>query len=361
MRVPSLPRTLVRLLSCGLAALVPLLASATDSRGELDAAHFEGLSRSTYQLENFSERYRATLEIADQDDVFRPGIISVYDKQGGQALLQVRSEELVLDQQTGSEEVRVNIHELPYGEQSVLVYQDFNLDGIKDLALMDGQFSCYHGPSYQVFLGTADGFRHSESFTRLAQEYCGLFSVDEKAREINTFTKDGCCWHESSTFVLEKGEPVFKVRASVGQNDPSGLIVETLEENRGGKRVNSVHRYWNAQDPPEVLLAFRLAPSGKRIILFKSPNDGRPAYVALDQRDEAVLLYPDEEGEGIEADARQVRFSRGDTIWRILADEQGRLLKMQVEVKGKVTDLKLMPGGVEGSLEKVAAAMAEAG
>jgi len=355
-RAPTFPRTLVRLLACGLAALAPLSSFATETFGEIDTAHFQGLPRVTYPLENFSERYRATLEIADQDDVFRPGIISVHDKQGGPALIQVSAEELVLDLQTGSEEVRTNIHELPYGEQSVLVYQDFNLDGIKDLALMDGQFSCYHGPSYQVFLGTADGFRHSAAFTELAQQYCGLFSVDEQAREINVFTKDGCCWHESSTYGLENGEPVLKRRAATGQNDPSGLVVETLSENRDGKLVSSTRRYWNADDSPEVLLSFRLAPAGKRIVLFKSPNDDKPAYVALDKSDEAVLLYPENPGERIDYDAasRQLSFVRGDTTYRILGDGAGQPTKMQVEVRGKVTDLKLLPGGAEGSLEQVA-------
>ncbi len=350
MRVPTF-----RLLACAFAALLPLSASATDSRGELDSAHFQSLPRSTYPLENFSERYRATLEISDQDEVFRPGIIRVYDKQGDVPLIEVSSEELVLDQQTGSEEVRANVHELPYGEQSVLVYQDFNLDGIKDLALMDGQFSCYHGPSYQVFLGTAEGFRHSASFTELAQDYCGLFAVDEKTREISTFTKDGCCWHEFSSYTLENGEPLLKTRTTVGHNDPSGLIVETLAENRAGKLVSSTRRYWNVEHPPEVLLSFRLAPAGKRIVLFKSPNDDKPAYVALDKSDEAVLLYPENDGERIDYDAvaRQLRFVRGDTTYRILGDAQGKPLKMQVEARGKVTDLKLLPGGVEGSLDAV--------
>jgi len=360
-RVLPLPRTLVRLLFCGFSAFMPLFAGATDVRGELDTAHFQGLSRSTYQLEQFSERYRATLEISDADDVFLPGIISVYAKDGGPALVQVRSEELVLNKQNGSEEVRVNVHELPYGEQSVLVYQDFNLDGIKDLALMDGQFSCYHGPSYQVFLGTADGFRHSESFTRLAQDYCGLFSVDEKTREIDVFTKDGCCWHESSIFSLENGEPILNRRASFGQNFSTGLVVESIEERRDGKMVASVHRYWNNDDPPEVLLSFRLAPSGKKVVLFKTPDEDRLAYVALGKEDEAVLFYPEKEGEGFQREGQGLSFVRGDTTYRILADEQGRLLKMQVEVKGKVTDLKLMPDGVEGSLDKVVAALVEAG
>ncbi|MHA6194520.1 XAC2610-related protein [Pseudomonas wadenswilerensis] len=350
MRVPFF-----RLLAFAIAALLPLSASAVERFGELDNAHFQGLPRTTYPLENFSERYRATLEISDQDEVFRPGILRVYAKQGDVPLIEVSSEELVLDQQTGSEEVRANIHELPYGEQSVLVYQDFNLDGIKDLALMDGQFSCYHGPSYQVFLGTAEGFRHSASFTELAQNYCGLFAVDEKTREISAFTKDGCCWHEFSSYTLENGEPMLKTRTTVAHNDPSGLIVETLAENRAGTLVNSTRRYWNVENPPEVLLSFRLAPAGKRIVLFKSPNDEKPAYVALDKSDEAVLLYPEKDGERIDYDAatRQLRFIRGDTTYRILGDAQGKPVKMQVEARGKVTDLKLQPGGVEGSLDAV--------
>lgn len=356
MRASPFPRTLVRLLACGLAAFASLSAFATETFGELDSAHFQSLPRATYPLENFSERYRATLEISDQDEVFRPGIISVYDKHSGATLIQVRSEELVLDQQTGSEEVRANVHELPYGEQSVLIHQDFNLDGIKDLALMDGQFSCYHGPSYQVFLGSADGFRHSAAFTELAQNYCGLFEVDEKTREISVFTKDGCCWHEFSTYALENGEPVLRTRSAIGHNDPSGLVVETLGENRDGKLVSSTRRYWNTEDPPTVLLAFRLAPAGKRIILFESPNDAKPAYVALDKSDEAVLLYPEKDGERIVYDAasRQLSFARGDTTYRILGDGEGKPTKMQVEVRGKVTDLKLLPGEVEGSLDQVA-------
>lgn len=355
MRASSIPRTLVRLLACGVAALLPLSAIASERYGELDSAHFQSLPRSTYPLENFSERYRATLEISDRDEVFRPGIISVYDKQGDVPLIQVSSEELVLDKPTGSEEVRTNIHELPYGEQSVLIYQDFNLDGIKDLAVMDGQFSCYHGPSYQVFLGSAEGFRHSASFTELAQNYCGLFSVDEEAREISVFTKSGCCWHEFSTYTLENGEPLLKTRTTVSNMDPSGLVAETLAENRAGKLVSSTRRYWSTESEPEVLLSFRLAPAGKRIVLFKRPSDDKPAYVALDKSDEAVLLYPEQEGEHLTYDAASHRLSfvRGDTTYRILGDAAGKPTKMQVEVRGKVTDLKLQPGDVEGSLDAV--------
>ncbi|GAO96405.1 hypothetical protein PSA5_26825 [Pseudomonas syringae pv. actinidiae] len=49
-------------------------------------------------------------------------------------MIRVQSDELVLGTDPKTGEVKTNVHELPYGEQSVLIYQDFNFDGIKDLA-----------------------------------------------------------------------------------------------------------------------------------------------------------------------------------------------------------------------------------
>lgn len=64
-----------------------------------------------------------------------------------------------------------------------MIYEDFNFDGKNDFAIMDGRFSCYGGPSFQVYLATANGFRHSPEFTRLAQEYCGMFEVNPKDKK----------------------------------------------------------------------------------------------------------------------------------------------------------------------------------
>lgn len=129
----------------------------------------EGDAFRTYRFQDFSERYEATLEILDTDDVFRPGVIRVFDRDDPQTpVIEIESEELVLD--LDGDEVRANVQELPYGEQSLILSGDFNFDGAEDLAVMDGQFSCYHGPSYQVYLETDEGLRHSEAFTRLGQE-----------------------------------------------------------------------------------------------------------------------------------------------------------------------------------------------
>lgn len=350
----------------GLAMLVGLLlpalacaAAAPDSYGEMDSAKFEGAAKSTYSLQKFSERYRATLEISDEDEVFRPGIISVYDKKSGAALIQVQSDELVLDTNPKTGEAKANVHELPYGEQSVLIYEDFNFDGIKDLAIMDGQNSCYHGPSFQVFLGTADGFEHSDSFTELAQSYCGMFGFDAKSRQLSTMTKDGCCMHEMATYSVHNGEPVIETQTVIDQTSQSGLIKETQSQNKNGQMIETTRTLWEDDEQRKVLLAFKLAPSGQRIVVFNSGISDTLYYAAVDGKNQVNLVYPETEDEHLDYDSAGhiLSFVRGDTTYRILGDAQGVVKSMQVVVRGKATELKLQPGSVEGTLSAVEAAL----
>ncbi|MGN2438029.1 XAC2610-related protein [Pseudomonas syringae] len=344
----------------GLASSTLASAAGTPATyGEMDAAGFAGATRDSYTLQDFSDRYRATLEISAKDDVFRPGVINVYDKASGNALIRVQSDELVLGTDPKTGEVKTNVHELPYGEQSVLIYQDFNFDGIKDLALMDGQNSCYHGPSYQVFLGTADGFRHSDSFTELAQSNCGLFSVDEKTRKVETMTKSGCCWHQMSTYGIHNGEPVLETQTVIEHTGGSGLPTETVGRNQNGKMTYTTRIVWEEDEVRETLLSFRLAPSGKRIVLFRSEFAEPVYYAAVDSKNLVGLVYPQAEGEQLKYDeaTHTLSFVRGDTTYRIVGDAQGAPTGMQVIVRGKTTELKLLAEPAEGSLNKVAEAI----
>ena len=361
-RIKACNRHFRRCLIALIALFLPSFAmagEAPETYGDMDTAAFDGLEKLTYNLQDFSDRYKATLEIGDQDDVFRPGIISVLDKKTGKTLMRVQSDELVLDTDAKSNEVTTNVHELPYGEQSVLIYEDFNFDGIKDLAVMDGQNSCYHGPSFQVFLGTSEGFAHSDSFTELAQNYCGMFSVDTKNRQLQTMTKDGCCMHEMATYSVEKGEPVMQTQTVVDQTGASGLIEETDSTNKDGKMVSTTRTVWSDDDERQILLAFQLAPSGKRVVLFKPGASDGVYYAAVDGQDNVGLVYPQTEGEQFSYDSTRhvLSFTRGDTTYRIMGDDQGTPTGMQVEIRGKMTDLKLQAGGRKGSLLKVAQAL----
>lgn len=218
-----------------------------------------------YDVGHFSDELRATITVEDSQEVFRPGSVSVYERKSGKRMLHVEASELAFDlEQYG--EVAPNVVELPYGRQSVVIYEDFDLDGRRDLAIMDGQSSCYHGPSFQIFVREGKGFKKSRAFTRLAQEeYCGMFQLDRAKKLISTMTKSGCCWHRFETYAVVQRAPVLL--ESVEDSLVGGSYLRRVTS---GRRASTEHFLL----PPEeslskVLLSFDLAgPRPRHVEVF---------------------------------------------------------------------------------------------
>ena len=100
---------------------------------------------------------------------------------------------------------------LGYDDQSVVNFDDFNFDGVEDVALNDGSYGGYGGPSYQIYIySTAKKlFVLSEPFTALVQDgNLGFMDIDYAKRMIYRSTKDGCCWHQKEGFKVIRGQPV---------------------------------------------------------------------------------------------------------------------------------------------------------
>jgi hypothetical protein len=178
----------------------------------------EESGQTTFIVEDFSDRYFGKVVLVDNETnsefVKGSGWIAVFDKETNQQLIKVENSQIFTTLHDGK--VKANIAELPYGEQSLIMYNDFNFDGKADFAIMDGYNSCYNGPSFEIYLATKNGFKYSEDFTRLAQEYCGMFEVDYDKKQIFTMTKSGCCWHEYSTFTVENNRlVVIEIREEV--------------------------------------------------------------------------------------------------------------------------------------------------
>ncbi len=245
-------------------------------------------SQATFIIDDFSKDYYGKLYISDTADVFSEGWIAVYNRKTKKQLIKINSEELTFTLREGK--VKSNIKELPYGEQSQLIYEDFNFDGRNDLALMDGQNSCYHGPSFQIYLATDNGFKHSAEFTRLAQEYCGMFSVDAQSKRINTMTKSGCCWHQFSEFIVENNKPVAVKILEEGLN-PNGIMWDYTEYNRiNGKMVEKYYSLLNIENEKDVIYYFEFS-NGKAMRLLKQ-ND-LLNYVFTDKGSKVELFYAD--------------------------------------------------------------------
>ncbi|PNS09338.1 XAC2610-related protein [Solilutibacter silvestris] len=255
-----------------------------------------GAQQRVVKIDDFSPDYRATIttDMKDAKEVFFPGTIEVFDKHSGKRLIEVNSPELAFEVKAGK--TAANVRQLPYGEQSVLIYDDFNFDGKKDLAIMDGQNSCYHGPSFQVYLATDHGFRASPDFTRLAQDYCGMFQSDPATRRIHVMTKDGCCSHLFEEYGVAAGLPVFL--QSRDETLVQGTLFEYMaitETHGAGKQARtrkSIELDVPDQEPAKsgngatvALLRFRLAKRSQReVMVIRDPEAKFVDYVLRDAK-----------------------------------------------------------------------------
>ena len=218
--------------------ILSLLALVVGSCGQTPKKQEESVNREhfteepfTFTVEDFSEDYVGIVYISDTAEVFSEGWVAIFEKKSKNQIIKVESEELAFTLHNGK--LLAGVKELPYGEQSLIMYEDYNFDGKKDFAIMDGQNSCYHGPSFQIYLATENGFEYSEDFTELAQVYCGMFDIDYNEKQISTMTKSGCCWHQYSTFVVENNRPVAIEIRQEGLH-PTGVMLDIVEQ----KRIN---------------------------------------------------------------------------------------------------------------------------
>lgn len=235
-------------------------------------------ARKTYPIGHFSDDYHATVTVEDTKDVFRPGAVSVFATKSGKRLIHIESDELAFEVRGGK--ASANIKQLPYGEQSVLIFDDFNFDGRKDLAIMDGQNSCYHGPSFQIFLATDRGFVRSDAFTDLAQNFCGMFEFNVAERRLSTMTKSGCCWHQFNTYKVVGSRPVLI------KSTEDGLLGTMFRYHKfviweNGKTTTDFTLEDNQEGEPSIL-SFPLKRGGKRVEVFMADASTLDYALVLD-------------------------------------------------------------------------------
>jgi hypothetical protein len=309
----------------------------------------------TYDVVKFSDRYYA--KATENDETFT-STIRIYDRKHPKNLI------ITMESEASFGEAEHNVHELPYGRHSGLIYEDFNFDGRKDLALMDGQFSCYNGPSYQVYLANEkSGFTHSAEFTRLAQDYCGFFSVDEKTKTISVMTKSGYAWHLYETYKVVRSNHLRRIYSltedgSFSQNFFGEIIIKG-----SGKNAKTTFRYTMKDDSTDPVFAFRLksAPH-KEIMLFLNYE---AEYALLNRKTNLVEYSYELAAKGImpaskkyrdrpiafDTEKNSVCFGIGDTSYTVI--DQPKRLGVLVKQGKRVTFLAGDPDTRFGDLTKI--------
>ncbi len=143
---------------------------------------------------DFSAQYRADVTVTHHPENNPEAILRVYRKD---------NHEMLIEQATilPDEDEQV-ILTLGGAGQGVLLYEDFDFDGIKDFAIMDNREECYHAPSYTVFVQEGNGFTKNQGLSQLSKNYCGFFQTDAKQQTIRMASKIGCCEHVLETYAL---------------------------------------------------------------------------------------------------------------------------------------------------------------
>lgn len=313
-----------------------------------------------YFINGFSDKYFGKLKIdaGYEQEVFKKGVISILNKSDSIEIIRIESDNLTFDlDEEGN--LKTNVQELPYGEQSIIISEDFNFDGLKDLAIMDGQNSCYNGPSFQIYLQKNE-LVHSPEFTRLAQEYCGMFQVNYETKTLSTMTKSGCCWHQFSEFAVVDDIPKLTLKIEEDAMDFPYITVTTIDWKNNEKKEIIEKTIDLEQDGIVEIISFELVKSKKRVILFNI-ND-RTLNYALIKRDSLVEFnYPIEtisNNHDFKIDNKETKliFNNGNTAYQIYENRKENKISsigVLVTLNGKEYDLKGDLTTLKGTLRNI--------
>ena len=156
-------------------------------------------------VEDFSEYYYCIITVLKTEEFSNAGKAEIYNKKNNKKLLSVKSS--TINWGLFSSKPDSN-NKIKYDEQDVIVYEDFNFDGIKDFAFLDGEYNKYCTPSYTVYLILNRKIVHSKGFTNLARYNLGMFDVDRKRKTLSVYNKSGCCYNEYKEYKVINNSPV---------------------------------------------------------------------------------------------------------------------------------------------------------
>lgn len=307
----------------------------------------------TYQIQDFSDDYYAIIKSTAEVDSETNSIVEIRDAKTKKILISQPADidiDYELDNSDAhqlGDKISANIVSLPYGESSVLIYDDFNFDNKFDLAIKDGRYGCYGGPSYQVYLKQGKRFVHSEGFTELAQGNCGFFDIDEEKQTLHTMTKSGAAWHQYSDYKVINNKPVA-VRIVEEEYNYKGLL-SILEKTRvNGKMVENQYQqlamYEEGDDSSRYVYGFDL-DNGKKMILDSYDEDH--LYYAFADKDGKIELYYD--GRFIyDAKQKTLSFTNKPVVYEI--NNKG----ITVKNSNKTVLLKAQNGSMGGNLDNLA-------
>ncbi|MBN2694335.1 hypothetical protein JXR93_06700 [bacterium] len=186
-----------------------------------------------FEIKNASKNYLIIINIekCKNDDCEGKGTVELIDKKTDKTFQILNSNYLYFSLDS-LENPATNIIKA-YDKQNSVLFDDFNFDGIDDIAIRNGNGISYGSPSYDVYLYDINKkqFILNQELTNLASKNLGIFKIDKNKKRLVTYEKSGCCWHIKKEYELIPKKGLLKV-------------YELEEDSRNGKIVLVTTRYF---------------------------------------------------------------------------------------------------------------------
>jgi hypothetical protein len=207
-------------------------------------------AQKTFVFKKISNNYDVKVKIANCEEELCNDKATVYVMKKGQTNVfqTIQMEEMYIRSTVENTNFDKASGELSGDDMIGIHFEDYNFDGADDLAVSNGYYAPYGGISYDILLfNKAKGsFVKHTGLTTLSSENMGV-DVDKKKKTIETFTKSGCCWHQTARYKFIKNRLVkiyvFTEDAAGVDSGPGGkirLITETLVKGRWRKKTKTM-------------------------------------------------------------------------------------------------------------------------
>ncbi|MDQ6786535.1 MAG: hypothetical protein M3033_06915 [Acidobacteriota bacterium] len=167
----------------------------------------------TFYVKNQSEKFDVKIEVAKCENGLCEGRarFSLFTKNGRKLFQIFNLSETFISLNNESQPETAKIKDEKISKWSSVYLEDFNFDGLDDLAIPDGRNGGYGSVSYKIYLYSKQKkkFVFNRYFTKLVQgPYFGIFEIDYKKKSLETFWKSGAGFHQIERYKIFRNKPI---------------------------------------------------------------------------------------------------------------------------------------------------------
>lgn len=188
-----------------------------------------------------------------------------------------------------------NVKNIPYNKQHLVLFDDFNFDGIKDIALFCPKEEFTNEPAYTVFLisknGEMDGGHNSFSGTiKKGMTY----KLNRQEKKLEVFNKKGYDNATVEEYLVKSFDYAPHTKTCIYNSSTNNIytVMEKFWTVEGNLLKTKTEKKFILNKGSRIILTFKIAQKDKRVIVYAT-TDGSLHYAFTNKENVVELAYPE--------------------------------------------------------------------